>query len=430
MTHSSRSACPQDVCAALSLRARGACVLLGAAVPAMAFSRGMMQTLVAAAVLAVLTVSWRAVAAALADLRRDVVARAVAVLFVCLLPAVAGSLDPLTSLGTYLRVLLFVCGGFVFWCHLTADRAHLRLTLLSFLAVAALGLLVADIGLWLFPDLIGWVRGKAHVAPATAASPEHIHFAVKSALKPYASSLMCQLPVIIGAGLYLGGRAARVAAAVAVNALAVLLALSSDSAVAGLLLAAGAVVILLSWSRWRLWLLAAVAVLAAAAVLHGAVPHGPTAASGAYRPWLPFPVVDLHRQAIWEFVFQRFLEHPVFGWGLNVINTVPGAGDPIPGINSEFVPSHPHNWLLEVSSEAGLVGVLPWLAVLALLVGRYARRGLMAAPRHWAAVLVVALVVAFWGSALFNFSVWASWWQMTFVTTLAIAAALERTARP
>ncbi|MBC7905451.1 MAG: O-antigen ligase family protein [Rhodospirillaceae bacterium] len=397
---------------------QAACVLLGAGVPAMAFSRGMMQTVLAFALVLAFADSWRMARDNLRTLSRDTVARAIAVLMLCLLPSVALSLHPLTSLGIYLRVALFMAGGYVFWTHLTADPARLQLTLKSLMVAACVSFVVVDLGLTVLPEILAWVRGKSALSMG----------AVRE-LKPYASSLMCQIPIILAVGFYLGGRMKAIALGLTVNGIIVLFALRSDSAVVGLLLAVGAVTVLLWWKSPRLILvMGGLLIVPAAAIGYRMIFRDFTYVSDGYQPWFSLQVIDFHRQAIWDFVFHKFLESPWVGYGLNMISQVPGAGDHVPGINAEFVPSHPHNWLLEVASESGLIGTLPWLAVLAIIVLRYGRRFING--RRVGALAVVALTVAFWSSALFNFSIWAPWWGLTFVALFAIAAAMESRPNP
>src|SRR3546814_12594177 len=72
---------------------------------------------------------------------------------------------------------------------------------------------------------------------------------------------------------------------------------------------------------------------------------------------LPTFVIDAHRQVIWSFTLEHVAIAPWFGVGMNVVNNLPGAHELIPGINAEYIPSHPHNWILEIIVETGWIGL-------------------------------------------------------------------------
>src|SRR3546814_15937842 len=62
------------------------------------------------------------------------------------------------------------------------------------------------------------------------------------------------------------------------------------------------------------------------------------------------------------------------GVSINVVNNLPGAHELIPGINAEYIPSHPHNWILEILVETGWIGLLLVVAILALLAWKITQR--------------------------------------------------------
>ncbi|MBL4691922.1 MAG: O-antigen ligase family protein [Magnetovibrio sp.] len=138
---------------------------------------------------------------------------------------------------------------------------------------------------------------------------------------------------------------------------------------------------------------------------------------GSYLPeWL----VDPHRQNIWKYAYERFLDHPWVGNGIDQLNRLPGAKLPVPGLgqSAAWVPSHPHNWAMEILSEAGLIGFLPILFTLGFVAWQLLKR--YRATHNEADLARLALMAAFWSSALFNFSIWAAWWQLTFFVLFAI----------
>jgi len=87
----------------------------------------------------------------------------------------------------------------------------------------------------------------------------------------------------------------------------------------------------------------------------------------------------------------------------------------------EALPSHPHNWALEVLGETGIIGFVPVLIAIAWAVGRcmvgYVRSG------GGGSLATLGLNAVFWGSSLFNFSIWSSWWLIGYFLMSAMIAA-------
>src|SRR3546814_13542459 len=98
-------------------------------------------------------------------------------------------------------------------------------------------------------------------------------------------------------------------------------------------------------------------------------------------------------------------------------NNLPGAHELIPGINAEYIPSHPHNWILEILVETGWIGLALVVAILALLAWKITQR---LRRRHAGGAATAGLFVAFWTMSLSNFSILSSWWQGAFLPLLVM----------
>ncbi len=133
-----------------------------------------------------------------------------------------------------------------------------------------------------------------------------------------------------------------------------------------------------------------------------------------------------HRLLIWSFVGNRIAEHPILGWGLDSSRAIPGGGIVIRPPGETWLPLHPHNAALQVWLELGAVGVLPFVALLALLWYRVAGAGW---PRLYAAAaaggLTAALTIGF-----LSYGVWQEWWLGTLALALFAVLALGRVATP
>ena len=133
---------------------------------------------------------------------------------------------------------------------------------------------------------------------------------------------------------------------------------------------------------------------------------------------IPLQLIDAHRQYIWSFSIKNFLNKPVLGHGPDTSNFIEGSQKII---NSKytgtmpFIPSHPHNFILELLLDIGLLGFAGFLFFIIFynleiykkidLKGKYLR---------------VLFFFYFWGSSLVNFSFWLGWWQVSyyFITSL------------
>jgi len=242
------------------------------------------------------------------------------------------------------------------------------------------------------------------------------------AYKPFAVSAMCLIPVVVWAGRKLDGVWRVLGYVYAPLALVIIIQTFNRSALAGGLGMAMTVVTVLVMHKHRYTkaLLGTLSALALGVLIFiFTKEHSTVAFKGLYLPeWL----VDPHRQYIWQFAFNSFLDHPWFGDGIDQSNYIPGSEGFAPGFDGKtsIIPSHPHNALLEILAETGLLGFLPFLFALGGIVWRLFKRCLAVADEGDLALLTV--MAGFWSSALFNFSIWATWWQLTLFMLVAIIA--------
>lgn len=155
-----------------------------------------------------------------------------------------------------------------------------------------------------------------------------------------------------------------------------------------------------------------------------------------------FPPSAMHRMAIWRFTTERLQERPVFGWGLENARSLPGGkeimpwhswldryaedrqihGEMIERITKsppEYLPLHPHNGLLQVWVELGVVGVILMTTVALVtlsIMRRIVRRRVEGAA--FTGCLATTGAVAF-----LSFGAWQSWWISAFwlIGVLAIS---------
>lgn len=327
------------------------------------------------------------------------------VLVLAWLPSVIASLRPLASLGAMAQVLGCLLLGALALGLMAGGRARLMQTV--FLAAFTLALAHAVLALTLVPQVIAFRAGDIIRAGTI--------------LKAAASIAVCAVPVLLLLGWHLGGRWRWCAVAAVLMVPVVMAQTHSKSSAAGLL-AAGALALLLVATRRLRWparvLAWMVAVAAGLAGLAWALSFTKPVVMGGFAQFAPVWLVDAHRQVIWQFALGLFAQRPWSGWGLGVINQAPGAGDKIPELGYEFIPSHTHDWVVQILSESGVVGALPVLllvtGVAAVLIRRWYRDG------KAADLAALGLWVTFWSAGLFNFSLWNAWWQSTLAILMAV----------
>lgn len=142
---------------------------------------------------------------------------------------------------------------------------------------------------------------------------------------------------------------------------------------------------------------------------------------------VPIWLVDLHRQFIWIFSFEFFQDSPWVGYGLNASNYHPSSEQLVTQyFEGRFnnlhsferylvLPAHPHNWILEMLLDGGLIATLP-LTILIGFILFFSTRTYFH-TKHPALLTFIVIHLAYWGTGLFNFSFWSAWWQASFYLT-------------
>lgn len=143
-------------------------------------------------------------------------------------------------------------------------------------------------------------------------------------------------------------------------------------------------------------------------------------------PWLPPSFV--HRSAIWHFVAENAAQRPIMGWGLDAARELPGGdadmhlyatfNGKIIEYNQQILPLHPHNFVMQLWLELGVVGMVLFLALLFVLLGKCAAQPGGIAPVCTAALATPILV----GTA--SYGLWQSWWIACLWLVGALVVAL------
>lgn len=397
----------------------GAALFAGAGLPLLASGRVATAIAVALAVILVLLHPDRAaVICRLWRATRSPLGLSLGLLFALWLASSLFSPEIGRSLGVWGRMIGFIVGAGLIGGFLTGNEDACRVAFKCLIATGLFFLAVALAGIYVHSPVYGLFRGQGWAEVPSA-----------RLLKSYGSAVACLLPVWLWAGWRLGGTWRWVGLACLPLGVLLVFAVDSRAGLVGLAaaLVVGAGVIGLGRFRAAFVSLVAALVLAATCLALAQLPIMPSPATMDEAPVIerfadapPASLLDPHRQAIWGFARDRSMESPWLGHGVHIASRLPGAGTVIPQFNQEFIPSHPHNWLLEVFLETGALGTVALLVALVLLMAR-----ILAISPHdrGAGAAGAALFAAFWCSSFFNFSIWSSWWQVTFLLLLAFLLA-------
>ncbi len=135
----------------------------------------------------------------------------------------------------------------------------------------------------------------------------------------------------------------------------------------------------------------------------------------------------VYRAFIWDFTVDRISEKPILGWGIGASKRIgtDEAGviiDPIFGAFGEPIPLHPHNSILQIWLEFGLVGAFFACAIVIRAIYLLDRITDTPFKRVWS-FSIFMMLMCFYN---FNYSISSSWWMTTVMVILALSVAFTR----
>ena len=131
---------------------------------------------------------------------------------------------------------------------------------------------------------------------------------------------------------------------------------------------------------------------------------------------IPTYIIEPHRQFIWGFVTEISKENSFFGIGPDTSNFIEGSQNNVGHWatgDMNFIPSHPHNFILELFLEIGIFGTLSFCFLILSVNYFFLKKSLYPVP-------LIFFNGYFWTSSLVNFSFWNAWWQGSYFLILAI----------
>ena len=327
------------------------------------------------------------------------------------IPNITQSSDPVRSLEAGVRTFLFIGFAALFWAILAENKSLHGLFCRTFVIATGVAILIALIAETVLPELYWFVHFKGW-----------LNIPVGTSLKSFAALAVFMIPALIWIGFRLRGGSALLAIVSSIGFLALVGLTYNRAVIAGLVATIMVAAILVAWSA-RSRIIRIALPLGALAIFIGVIIwlNMTRQRPGFEGDWFfPLWLVDYQRQSIWRFAVELIRQNLLFGMGINTINFAPGAEAVIPNTatNLKMIPSHPHNWVLEIAAETGVFGLLSFLGTIAItfihMIRVYLRDG------DKAYLVAICVSVGYWTSGLFNFSFWSAWWQMSFVLIIAL----------
>ncbi len=391
-------------------------VLSGLAIPNLVFGRAVFAATVGLALIALLISPLRATSwSALVRRARSPVGLFIGVIIVSWSVSAFASEFPIRALEASLRTGIFLGIAVLFHAALLEDQALATRCLKTLIILTIVGTSFALIASTVWPEIYWALRLKG-----LRATPLQTEF------KGYSALIVIVTPLLL-IGLWRLSTSWRVSSAIGIIQFAAITWMSSNrAAIAGFLVMAMALSVAQmfrpAYRKMAVGIAGGVIAILVGVIVWLHTSRIKIATTRAPEgDWL-FPVwlIDFQRQTVWSFTLNIWERAPWLGVGPNTINFSPGANAPMPGDEKlHIIPSHPHNWVVELLAETGAIGFL----ILAAAIGFVGYRWIHWYARSGDIAVMGALLIftGYWGSGLFNFSYWSAWWQLSLFMACAIA---------
>lgn len=123
------------------------------------------------------------------------------------------------------------------------------------------------------------------------------------------------------------------------------------------------------------------------------------------RQFEQLPLSAKHRLFIWHFVAEKIYLKPVLGYGFNSSKDIATDKDITLYNHNEFfpLPLHPHNNIMQVLLETGIIGLILFTAFSCSILTKIAKR-------YHEAAASTACFVSYFSIGMISFAVWQTWW--------------------
>jgi O-antigen ligase len=134
------------------------------------------------------------------------------------------------------------------------------------------------------------------------------------------------------------------------------------------------------------------------------------------------PISYIHRLLIWNFVMTQTIDHPIIGQGIGTSKFTPVNEEDKFFYKDEMLsplPLHPHNNVLQIFLELGLVGLTLFALYVWQILGRINNVAFKTKDKFWGAAANAAFINYFF-IGMVSFGIWQSWWMLVVLLIMII----------
>lgn len=135
------------------------------------------------------------------------------------------------------------------------------------------------------------------------------------------------------------------------------------------------------------------------------------------------PISYIHRLLIWNFVVTEAIEHPIIGQGVGTSKFTPVNEEDKFFYQNETLsplPLHPHNNVLQIFLELGVVGVVLFSLYAWQILRRISNITSQNKDILWGAT-ANAIFINYFFIGMVSFGIWQSWWMLVILLVMIIS---------
>ena len=139
------------------------------------------------------------------------------------------------------------------------------------------------------------------------------------------------------------------------------------------------------------------------------------------------PTSAEHRIGIWKFTSDKVLENPILGWGMNASKNIPGGKSYLFAEDGaqygRALPLHPHNVLLQIWLELGLIGIVLFVILCAFIIMISVNRLVL----RFESAMMFGQFITILGISNLSFGMWQAWWLAAIWLSISFTSLVSST---
>lgn len=135
------------------------------------------------------------------------------------------------------------------------------------------------------------------------------------------------------------------------------------------------------------------------------------------------PISYIHRLLIWNFVATTAIESPIVGQGIGTSKFTPIQDEDRFFYQNEMLsplPLHPHNNVLQIFLELGIVGIALFGLYVWQILSRIGNVSVQNKDILWGAT-ANAIFINYFFIGMVSFGIWQSWWMLSILLMMILS---------